>query len=149
MKFGTMLKKCMGSDDGNLGYLLMRLFIGAMFIMHGYGKVFGGLDGFTGMVSKMGIPLSAVLGPVAAYAEFAGGILLVFGLLTRVSAFFIVCDMAVAVLVAHAGAPFKIKELALTFFFICLMYLLKGAGKYSLDYLMAGSMKDGESGAPQ
>jgi putative oxidoreductase len=147
MKFSLLFKKCMASNDGNAGYLLFRVFIGAMFITHGYGKVFGGLAGFTGFVGKMGIPLFTVLAPVAAYVEFAGGILLILGLFTRITAFLIVCDMAVAVLVAHAGAPFHVKELALVFLAANLLFLLKGAGKYSLDYPLADIMKGDDGGA--
>jgi uncharacterized membrane protein YphA (DoxX/SURF4 family) len=47
--------------------------------------------------------------------------------------------MCVAFFVAHATAPFHVKELALAYLFVCLMFFFKGAGKYSLDHLIQSS----------
>jgi len=44
--------------------------------------------------------------------------------------------MTVAILVAHSHDPFKIKELALIYLLIFITFLIFGAGKYSLDYLL-------------
>ena len=60
----------------------MRTAIGVIFIVHGFGKF--GNPGFGGWISSMGIPAEMQI-PIA-LAEFIPGILLVIGVLTRISA---------------------------------------------------------------
>ncbi|HPT17749.1 MAG TPA: DoxX family protein, partial [Kiritimatiellia bacterium] len=73
-----------GADaDANVGLLLLRVFIGAALLTHGWGKMFGGLGGFIDGVAQMGFPAPTVLGFLAAFAESFGAILLAVGLLTR------------------------------------------------------------------
>jgi putative oxidoreductase len=141
MQFIEMCEKHLERSDRNIGYALFRVFIGSMFIMHGYDKVFGGLAGFTQSIGHMGVPMLASLAPIAAYAEFAGGILLIFGLFTRIAAFLICCNMVVAFFIALASVPFQKKELALVYLVACFMFIVKGSGKYSLDYLMLTALK--------
>jgi putative oxidoreductase len=69
----------------------------------------------------------------AAAAETVGGLLLAIGLLTRPSAFFIICTMTVAVVFQHANDPFTGKERALLFGAIALCFLFTGAGRWSID----------------
>lgn len=122
------------TSDVSIGYLLLRIFIGGVFILHGYEIVFTRLAGFSSYVGKLGIPFSGIMGPVAAFSELLGGILLIFGLLTRIASFFLFCTMAVAVFIAHAADPFSVKELAVAYFFCVFMFMLKGGGKFSGDY---------------
>ena len=60
----------------------MRTAIGVIFIVHGFGKF--GNPGFGGWISSMGIPVEMQI-PIA-LAEFIPGILLIIGVLTRISA---------------------------------------------------------------
>ena len=60
----------------------MRAAIGVIFIVHGFGKF--GNPGFGGWISSMGIPAEMQV-PIA-LAEFIPGILLLLGVLTRISA---------------------------------------------------------------
>src|SRR3954447_748934 len=79
---------------------IMRLALGIVFFAHGAQKVLGwfGGNGFSGTMGTftngMGIPTP--LAALAIMAEFLGGIGLVFGLLTRIAAFGISAEMAVA-----------------------------------------------------
>ena len=120
-----------------LATLALRLALGAIMIAHGSQKVFGGMPRFMGMLQGMGIP--PILGYLTAAAEFGGGILLVVGLLTRLAAFSIVIDMAVAIAKVHwknglvsaggkAGYEFPLACAAVAFALIFL-----GAGPISLD----------------
>lgn len=125
------------SDRGKqLGLLILRVGFGAGMIYHGYGKVTGGATGVIGFASAAGFPFPAFFGWAAALAEFAGGIGLVAGLLTRPSAFFVSCTMFTAAFVRHADDPFSQKELALAYLVAGLSILVAGAGKYSLDHLL-------------
>lgn len=119
--------------DANIGLLVLRVFTGAALLTHGWGKMFGGLGGFIGNVGKMGFPAPTLLGFLAAFAESFGAILLAIGLLTRPAAFLIAATMIGAALKVHGGQGFSGQEMAWLYFFPALFFLLKGAGKWSLD----------------
>ena len=124
-------------SDSNIGLVILRVFIGAALLTHGWGKMFGGLGGFTQGVASMGIPLPQVSAFLAAFAESFGAILLAIGLLTRPAAFLIVATMGVAVGVAPGGQPFAAQEAGWLYLVPALFFLLKGAGHWSLDRLVS------------
>jgi putative oxidoreductase len=133
------LKKILvGADtDANVGLLILRVFIGGALLTHGWGKMFGGLGGFIDGVAKMGFPAPTLLGFLAAFAESIGAILLAVGLLTRPAAFLIAATMAGAAIKVHGGQGFGEQEMAWLYFVPALFFLLKGAGQWSLDALVA------------
>ncbi|MFN2240048.1 MAG: DoxX family protein [Thermoanaerobaculia bacterium] len=119
------------------GLLVLRVFAGlALAFGHGLGKL-PPSPGFVEGVGEMGFPLPALFAWAAAVSEFAGGLLLAAGLLTRPSSLLILFTMATAALIRHAPDPFSSKEKALLFLFVALLFLLAGAGRYSLDALLA------------
>ncbi len=128
------------------GALVMRLALGAIIFAHGYQKVIphGALYGFTHMVGRLGLP--SWLGYVSAFTEFFGGLLLIIGLFTRIAAFLVVVDMAVAIdkvhlhhgILASNGYAFPLACLALA-----LMLVLSGGGALALDDLI------GRGGSPR
>ena len=65
-------------------YPLIRVSAGAMMIPHGYGKVFGGIDGTAGFFKSVGIEPALYFAWYVGLAEFVGGIFVALGLLTRV-----------------------------------------------------------------
>ena len=134
----NLKKYLIGADsDSNVGLVILRVFIGGALLTHGWGKMFGGLGGFIDGVAKMGFPAPTLLGFLAAFAESIGAILLAVGLLTRPAAFLIAATMAGAALKVHAGQGFAAQEAAWLYFVPALFFLLKGAGKWSLDALVA------------
>ena len=87
----------------DIAMLVLRVVLAAVFITHGYAKVFGmGFSGVTGMFSKMGVPLPMIMAPIVALVEFLGGIALLLGAFTRAAAFLIACDMLGAIILVHA-----------------------------------------------
>ena len=126
--------------DANVGLLILRVFLGAALLTHGWGKMFGDLGGFIDGVAQMGFPAPTVMGFLAAFAESIGAILLAVGLLTRPAAFLIAATMAGAALKVHAGQGFAAQEMAWLYFVPALFFLLKGAGKWSLDALAADKL---------
>ena len=131
-------KLVFGADaDANVGLLVLRVFIGGALLTHGWGKMFGGLEQFTGFVASLGVPAPSVMAFLAAFAESFGAILMAIGLLTRPAAFLIVATMAVAVFGAHKGAAFSVQEAAWLYLVPALFFLLKGAGQWSLDRLVS------------
>lgn len=125
------------SPDSNPGTLILRVFIGAAMMSHGFPKMFGGLSGFTEFVASIGVPAPQVMAFLAAFSESFGALLLLLGLLTRPASFFIACTMAVAALGAHGADGFDAQEKAWLYFVPALFFLLKGAGKWSLDALIS------------
>lgn len=124
-------------SDPNPGLVILRVFIGAALLTHGWGKMFGGLEPFTGFVASLGVPAPHVMAFLAAFAECFGSMFLIAGLLTRPAAFLIICTMAVAIGGAHKGQPFAVQEAAWLYLVPALFFLLKGGGKWSLDRLIS------------
>lgn len=119
-------------DDAAL--MLLRVFIGlTMALSHGLGKV-PPPEMLVGGVASMGFPAPEFFAWCAALAEFAGGLFLAVGFLTRPSAAFVVITMGVAGFIVHAADPFAKKEMAFLFFFAALFFVLHGAGRWSVDH---------------
>lgn len=118
----------------NLGYAALRAYVGlAMAFNHGLQKL-PPSENFISGVRDMGFPMPEVSAIAAAVAEFAGGLLLALGLLTRPAAFTILATMFVAGFIRHAGAPFGGgKELALTYAFCAVLFIALGSGKFAVD----------------
>ena len=135
----------------DIGALILRLAAGAIFLPHGWSKVFGesGAAAFAADVAaNYGIP--SFLGYVAAYAEVAGAILLIAGLFTRLDALLLAGTMFVATFIVqlpdalYEVPPGAIKafvamkgiELPLAMFAICAAIVLIGPGRVSLDHAL-------------
>ncbi len=124
------------SKSADAGRAALRVAAGlALALGHGLGKL-PPSEGFISGVTELGFPFAVLFAWAAALSEFAGGLLLASGLLTRPASLFILITMSVAGFLRHAGDPFGSREKAFLFGFIALMYLLAGAGRYSLDALI-------------
>lgn len=89
------------------GMLPLRLAVGLVFLMHGGQKLFVfGLDGATGYMASVGIPLPAVAAIVVTIVEFGGGIALLLGIATQWAGLLLAVDMAVAILVVRLPGGF-------------------------------------------
>jgi putative oxidoreductase len=121
---------------------LMRVALGVILIPHGMQKLFGsfggmGLDGFAALFNKLGYSPGMFWTVVVGGTEFIGGILLVLGLLTRISAAAQVIFMLNAIwFTANTQGFFWTKggmEYPLLIGAVALYYLCRGGGPYSLD----------------
>lgn len=148
-----MLKKLFQTDSDYL-LSMVRVVLGVVFLAHGAQKVLGWFGGYgfkatMGAMEHMGIP--APFAFLAIAAEFAGGLGLIVGLLSRVAAFGIGVEMMVAVAKFHAanglfmnwagnqkGEGFEYHLLALA---LLAVVLLRGAGAVSLDRRIARRQK--------
>jgi putative oxidoreductase len=115
------------------GALLLRLVLGAAMIFHGYDKVIprGGLNHHVHYIVSLGLPYW--LGYVSAFTEFAGGILLILGLLTRFAAFLVAINMLVALIAVTRHHGYAGSEYSLALLAIATMLLFYGAGALALD----------------
>ena len=141
-----MLRRLFATDDSSATAVL-RLALGAVFFAHGAQKMLGWFGG-TGFSGTMGaftgyMHIPAPLAFLAIAAEFFGGLGLIFGFLTRLAAFGIAVNMAVAIAMVHStfgffmnwtgtqkgeGFEFHLLVLAMATFL-----MLRGAGAFSLD----------------
>lgn len=114
-----------------LGSFIIRVGMGAIFMMHGYGKLMGGMESWTWLGSQMqhfGITFfPAVWGFAAAATEFFGGVLLIAGRWTRIAASLIACVMVIA-LVFHLqkGDGFKQYSHALSILIVMIGLAVRG-----------------------
>lgn len=125
-----------------LALLIARLSLGAIMTVHGYHKVFGGLQQFAHMVGSMGVP--SWLGYVSAFTELLGGLLLLVGFFARPAAVAVCINLCVAIWKVHLhnglmGSPdhpgFEFPLAAATLAFALVFF---GAGPISLDHVLRG-----------
>lgn len=124
-----------------VGIFVVRVVVGAALLYHGWSKVipagglhgnhFVALDRFAHYVHTLGLP--PWLGYVSAFTEFLGGIFLILGLLTRLCAFLVAVNMAVAIATVGIYKGFAGSELALLLGAMALLLLLTGSGAAALD----------------
>ena len=125
----------------NFGLMVIRVGIGVLFVISGYSKILGGTQKWLWLGSQMhnlGITFGYLFwGFAAACSEFFGGLLLAFGLLTRIAAFFIGFTMFVALTFhLNKGDTFTTYSHPLSLLFVCIGLLIAGGGIYSLDRLL-------------
>ncbi len=101
-----MLEKIFGPYR-DYSFLVLRLFVGAVFVAHGSLKLFGGLSGFAGFLQQAGVPLPDIMAPLAAAVEFLGGVAIILGLGTRTAALLLTAVMVVAMVTVTLKAGFS------------------------------------------
>ncbi len=134
----------------DIGLAVLRVIVGVVFLAHGAQKLFEyGLGGVTGAFTQMGVPLPAVTGPLVAGLEFLGGIALIAGLLTRLSAVGLAIDMLGAIFLVHLASGFfnpEGIEFPLTLFAALTALALAGPGAFALDNVLASRHADETAG---
>ena len=112
-----------------------RIVVGAYFIKHGHDFFNAAEMGkFADFLSKdLHFPMPLLMAYLRTGAELFGGIMLVLGLFTRIGAFFIAFTMLVAAFTAGKGDIMGEAEMTVVYAAFCLVILLIGSGKYSLD----------------
>ncbi|WP_024795925.1 DoxX family protein [Tomitella biformata] len=125
----------------DLGLLLARVGLGAVFLAHGLQKLnVWGLDGTTAAFESMGVPAAGVTAFLVMWLEVLGGIALIIGLLTPVIGALFVLDMAGAIVFTHFENGLWVGdggyELVLVLGLAALMLAVVGAGRISVDGLL-------------
>lgn len=131
--------------------LIVRVFLGVIFVAHGAQKIFGlfGGPGLEGTIayfrSALGVP--PALAALAAFTEFFGGLAVFVGLLTRPAALGLIAVMLVAVAKVHWRNGFFLNmslqpgkahgfEFNWALIGMALALLVGGGGAKSLDRLI-------------
>ena len=123
----------------NLGLAVLRIATGAVFLDHGYQKMFKmGIGGVTGFFGQIGVPLPNVMATLITLLEVFGAIAIIVGFLTRPLALVFVLDMLGAILLVQLKNGFSKFELEFLLLGASVALFLAGAGRYSVDAMIAG-----------
>ncbi|MFT4153760.1 DoxX family protein [Parafilimonas sp.] len=145
---------------GQSAILILRLMAGSVFFWEGILKFVYTNQG-VGRFTKLGFPFPETTAHFIAVGEIIGGLLLIFGLLTRITAFYFIVQMIVAVLSTKIDLYFGTSPLPLppappktgiwavlheirsdyAQILTCLFLLIEGAGRRSVDFLISTSQK--------
>lgn len=121
------------------GAVFIRLAIGVRLV---YGTIDNVLSRermleFEQFIAAHGAPWSSIGAPVSVYVQFVCGILLVLGLWTRPAGALIAVNFVFALLIAHRSTGFLDTWPALMMLGAGLFFLFHGAGRLSLDAVLA------------
>ncbi len=115
---------------------VFRIMVALLFLEHGTAKFFQ----FPHVPMYDGVTLTSLAG-IAGVLEFVGGLLLVVGLFSSVTAFILSGEMAVAYFLVHAPKDFfpilNMGELAIMYCFAFLYLAAAGPGPWSIDAMRA------------
>lgn len=123
--------------------LFVRVYWGVQLAQNGWGKLHN-LSHVTEFFSSLGLPAPGFTATFIASIEFAGGLLLAVGLLSRFVGLVLTMDMLMAYIMADREALFSIfrdpdkftAAAPYTILFAALIVLIFGPGKYALDTLL-------------
>jgi len=141
----STLKKLLTTDAG-FATLALRIPVAIIFIAHGAQKLFAwfggyGLEGTGQWMASIGLEPGYQLALLAGSAEFFGGIALLLGLFVRPAALILSMTMLVAIFSVHfVNGLFMSNngyEFALALLAISISLMFSGAGKVSVDNLLA------------
>ncbi len=111
---------------------VLRIAVGLLFLEHGTAKLFG----FPHVAYFDHLPLVSLIG-LAGVLEVVGGVLVILGLFTQITAFILSGEMAVAYFMVHAPQGFypvlNQGEAAVFYSFVFLYFAAAGGGAWSLD----------------
>ncbi len=131
----------------DIGILILRVGLGLMFaVQHGWDKIthperWAGLGAAMGHIGIHFLP--SFWGFMAAFSEFAGGICLVLGFLTRPMAGLIAFTMFIAATMHFAGGQgFSVAQTAIQDGILAVVLILTGAGRFSIDRRLFGGPRD-------
>jgi putative oxidoreductase len=119
-------------------YALVRVIIGYILFMHGWGKVTGaGLAGISGYMAKQGLDPGVVFAAAAMFFETIGGLCVAIGLFTRFFAAALAIEMGIAFFAVHMPHGFAAGkggfEYVLLLGIVMFAIAIRGGGPYSVD----------------
>lgn len=118
-----------------VGALILRLFLGIAFFIHGFIKFQGGISNTVSFFDSMGLP--GFIAYLTAIIELVGGIALILGLGTRIVSVLLAIIMIGAIWSVKLSAGFVGGyELDLSFLAIAIYLAIAGSSLYALDSVL-------------
>ncbi len=124
-----------GSWVADLLLLAARLYAGVTIGSAGFDKL-PTPEWMVGQVEQVGFPAAGLFAVLACLSEFAGGIVLAFGFLTRPVALVLAFTMGVASFGFHGLTPITGMHIAQGYVWLFAVFVAVGAGRFSLDALV-------------
>ena len=127
---------------GSATPLIVRVIVGLIMAWHGWSKLDGGPANFgNGMLDGLGVPLPVFFGWVVTLLELLGGIALIIGFLSRITAFLMTVNLVLAIFLVKVDVGFissqaPAAELDLALIAGFLVVLLLGPGRPSVDHAL-------------
>ncbi len=124
------------ASNNSATILLGRILIAVIFLLSGFGKLTA-ISGTAGYFGAMGLPVPTVTAIVVGLIELLGGLAILVGFQTRITAWVLAIFTIATALVAHTGWADQnqmihfLKNLAITGGFLVLAS--SGPGAYSID----------------
>ncbi len=137
MRRGLFLENLRGGTD--LALLSLRLFLGAFLIYGVWDNIVSAerMAEFVGFLTQLNCPVPEIAAPLSVWAQFAVGVLLIPGLLTRWAGIVLAINFIVAVaLIAPTGASFRDLYPPAILIFIGALFATLGAGRLSADAVL-------------
>ncbi len=117
----------------DLALLLLRIGVGIIFIVAGWGKLTG-IEGTIGFFDGLGIPMPGIMAWIVAIVEFFGGIMVLLGAYAKIPYLLLAIIMVVALFTTKLGGEVSAARLDLMLLFASLALFMLGSGRYSVDY---------------
>lgn len=124
------------SKNSDLALLLLRVGVGVIFILAGWGKLTG-IEGTQAFFGNIGIPMPAIMAWVVGIIEFFGGIMVLLGAYAKIPHLLLAIIMAVALITTKFGGEFGPARLDLMLLLTNLALFFLGSGAYSVDNKIA------------
>ncbi|WP_227377119.1 DoxX family protein [Haladaptatus halobius] len=134
------------TDSRTWGPFLIRVAVSLVVLVHGVGKLFAvgpaamPVSKFAGFLAGLGLPFASPLAWAVAVVEVGGGLLLLLGLFTRITALVLAVEMVVATILVHLPKGYSDSELTIVLSLAAFSLAASGAGELSVDSIVS----DGE-----
>lgn len=124
---------------GDLGLMMLRWVTGAFLIYQSHDNVFSEerMVEFEKFMVQFNFIYPEMMAPLSVYAQLICGILFILGLLTRWAGLITTFNFIVAVWMVHWAQDFTGWWPALILVFLGILFATLGAGRYSVDELIA------------
>lgn len=124
------------SRFANYAPLVIRVIIGALFLLHGLDKLNVGLGNIEAFFASEGVPIPALTAPFVAFAEILLGAALIVGFATRISAAVLAAIIVGALIWVKNDAILGRAELDLAYLAALLAIIVTGPGEPSVDHTL-------------
>ena len=124
-------------NNKNLALLLLRIGVGLIFVLAGWGKLTG-IENVQSFFGNVGIPLAGIMAWVVALVEFVGGLMVLIGYKVKIPSLLLAFIMIVAILTVKLGGDggFSGMRVDIMLFVSSLALAILGSGGYSVEGML-------------
>jgi len=124
-------------NNKNLALLLLRIGVGLIFVLAGWGKLTG-IENVQSFFGNVGIPLAGIMAWVVALVEFVGGLMVLIGYKVKIPSLLLAFIMIVAILTVKLGGDggFSGMRVDIMLLVTSLALAIQGSGGYSVDGML-------------